>query len=386
MYKQYYSRFLEANKGKLHFAAHSHHFWPDVTRNAMTDYWDDAAKYVDDKWVKILGELIPEAQNHIAKTIQFDFPENIVFAPTTHELIYRLISCFDLSKPFNVLTTDSEFHSFSRQISRLEENENVKVKRIKTFPFDNFQSDFISSVKSETYDLIYLSHVFFNSGFAVQNLNEIVESVTDEKTIIIIDAYHGYFALPTSINKIQDRIFYVSGGYKYAQSGESSCFMTIPKNCSLRPEFTGWFAIFSNMTGKQTGKVNYGDDAFRFWGSTFDPTGIYRINAVMRLMNSINLSVEKIHSHIIYHQNYFLEKLNESNHPILNISNIITPLNTEYRAHFLAFKTESAGELHDKLKEVGVLTDFRNDRLRFGFGLYHEKQDIDELLERIRKV
>ena len=49
MYQQFYQRFLQANAGKQHFACHSHHYWPDVTRDAMLEYWDDTARLVDDK-------------------------------------------------------------------------------------------------------------------------------------------------------------------------------------------------------------------------------------------------------------------------------------------------------------------------------------------------
>ena len=51
--KQYYSRFLKGHEGKLHFAAHSHHFWPDVSRDAHMAYWDHCATQSDQKWDSI---------------------------------------------------------------------------------------------------------------------------------------------------------------------------------------------------------------------------------------------------------------------------------------------------------------------------------------------
>ena len=92
MYKKYYSRFLTANPHIQHYASHSHHFWPDVTREAGIQYWDDSAKYVDDKWNHIFGEKIPAVQKLIAEVLKLSHPEQIVFAPNTHELVYRLIS------------------------------------------------------------------------------------------------------------------------------------------------------------------------------------------------------------------------------------------------------------------------------------------------------
>ena len=48
-YKAHFRRFLEAYPGRLHFAAHSHHLWPDVTFVAQTRCWLDAARLADRK-------------------------------------------------------------------------------------------------------------------------------------------------------------------------------------------------------------------------------------------------------------------------------------------------------------------------------------------------
>ena len=69
MYKDQFSRFFGADKERLHFAAHSHHLWPDVTRQAMLDVWDDAARLVDRKWERIFGEVVPRAQAHVARVL-----------------------------------------------------------------------------------------------------------------------------------------------------------------------------------------------------------------------------------------------------------------------------------------------------------------------------
>jgi len=38
------------------------------------------------------------------------------------------------------------------------------------------------------------------------------------------------------------------------------------------------------------------------------------------------------------------------------------------------------------LHAAGVITDYRHDRLRIGFGLYHDEADVDELLRRLKTV
>jgi hypothetical protein len=118
-WKDGFRKFLEADPERLHFAAHSHHFWPDVTFEAHQRAWLDAARLTDEKWDVVFAEVWPEAQRHIAKELSLPNPESIVFAPNTHELVLRLLSCLP-GKP-KVVTSDSEFHSFERQTRRLEE-------------------------------------------------------------------------------------------------------------------------------------------------------------------------------------------------------------------------------------------------------------------------
>ena len=61
----------------LHAAAHSHHPWPDVTLAAQEAAWRDAARLLDRKWEHVFGEVIPEAQGHIARQLRLPDPSSI---------------------------------------------------------------------------------------------------------------------------------------------------------------------------------------------------------------------------------------------------------------------------------------------------------------------
>ena len=61
-----FSRFRNADPDRLHFAAHSHAYWPDVTRDAQIALWDDAALLVDEKWSRVMGQVWPEVATGIA--------------------------------------------------------------------------------------------------------------------------------------------------------------------------------------------------------------------------------------------------------------------------------------------------------------------------------
>ncbi len=347
MYKKYYSRFLTANPHIQHYASHSHHYWPDVTRAATLQYWDDSAKWLDDKWDYIFSEKIPSVQKLIGDILNLSHPEQIVFALNTHEFVYRLLKCLSIKKDhiIKILTTDSEFYSFDRLVNRLNEEGGLELEKIATQPFDDFEKRFIEKIKNNHYDMIFFSQVFFNSGMAIKNLKTIIDNVTNKNTIIVVDAYHGFMALPTDLSLIEDRIFYISGSYKYAQGGEGCCFMSVPKNSDYSPIYTG---------------------------SIMDFSALYRLEAVLKLFKTEGITVEKIHSIVQLFQKNFRDHLLEIDHHYLTEKNILS-VDYNHHGHFLTFvmpSMEHAKKARDELRALNIINDFRGNKLRFGFGIY----------------
>lgn len=379
MYQQFYQHFLKANPGKQHFACHSHHYWPDVTRDATLAYWDDSACLVDDKWELVFGEKVPAVQQHIARILKLPEPEQIVFAPNTHEFVMRLLSCFDWSRPLTVVTTDSEFHSFHRQINRLCELTTVNVIRVPTEPFASFPQRLAAAVAAQPVDLVFFSQVFFNSGVGIKDLPALVQAldkVTD--AMIVVDGYHGFMAVPTDLSVIAERVFYLAGSYKYAQGGEGCCFMAVPQQSDHRPIYTGWFAEFGELAKAKQGQVQYANNGYRFAGATMDCSALYRVLVVFDLYQQQGLSVEKVQAYIQNLQQAFLRLLDEIQHPLLNREHLLDKQDQQ-QGQFLTFRfaADDVARIAAALKQQGIMTDYRGDRLRFGFALYHNAADYN---------
>lgn len=379
-YKPLFSRALSQQKAKLHMAAHSHHLWPDCTLTAQQQYWDDSAELLDDKWGPIFGTILPDVQAGIAKVLNLSDPRNISIAPNTHDFLVRLFSCFDHKKPVKILSTDSEFHSFSRQAKRWVESGQAHVHTVPVEPLATFNERFIEAAHDTNPDFIYLSQVFFNSGMVVPNLAGLVQALPPEP-VVVVDGYHGFMALPTDLSQIEKRAFYTSGGYKYAMAGEGICFMHCPQGWLPRPVDTGWYAGFGALEKPQDGRVPFGEDGSRFMGATFDPSGLYRQRAVFQMLEAEGLTIEKIHTHVQQLQAYFIEKLETSPALPISTAQLLPSQHAVKRGHFLTFQTDKADAIYQSLHQNGVITDYRANRLRFGLGLYHETQDVDTLFE-----
>jgi len=370
-----FSKSLGRPGAPLHAAAHSHHPWPDVSFDAHARAWEDAARLIDRKWDHVFGTVFPEAQTHIARVLNLPDPKTIAFAPNTHSLVLRLLSCMPAARPARVLTTDSEFMSFARQVARLEEESLLHVTRIPVEPFDTFDARFADAAAKGGHDLVFFSHVFFDSAYRVGDLEAIVRAVASRETLIVIDGYHGFMALPTDLSAIAERAFYLAGGYKYAMAGENACFLHCPPGYAPRPRDTGWYAGFTALEGGLSG-VPFAADGSRFLGATFDVSGLYRFNAVQNWLGRERLTVEAMRDHVRGLERAFLAKLRGA----ATTSMLLLPDEAK-RGRFLALGTAQAGAIAKALMERNVIVDHRRDRLRIGFGIYNDEEDVERLAD-----
>ncbi|WP_341909266.1 aminotransferase class V-fold PLP-dependent enzyme [Ferrovibrio terrae] len=377
--KQHFFHFLQSDPQRLHFAAHSHSCWPDASRAGQLLAWDDAARLIDGKWEHVLGSVLPAAQSHVARQLGLPDPASVVFAPNTHELVKRLLSCFPADRPIRLLTSDSEFHSFARQIARMEEESLVQVTRIPSAPFETFATRFAVAAKAG-FDLIFVSQVFFNSGFAVEDIGVLAAAAGD--AMLVVDGYHGFMARPVDWSAHAARAFYIAGGYKYAMAGEGACFMHCPPGWGARPRDTGWYAAFGALSGAQDNRTAYAENGWRFMGATFDPSGLYRFNAVQDWLVQQGISVAMIHDHVRALQRKFIAALPKGP---LQASQLVVPDSLPH-GNFLTFELADAEAVQQRLASAGVVTDHRGQRLRIGFGLYHTAADVEALLGRLQDL
>lgn len=365
-----FARFHAAAPGRLHAAAHSHHPWPDVTFEAHRQAWLDAARLADDKWDHIFGTVYPRARAAVAAILGLPDPDTLVFAPNTHEFVLRLVST--LPSPLRVLTTDAEFHSFTRQMRRWEEAGLAKVDWIAAEPFVGFPARL--SRAFDGHDLVFVSQVHFNSGYLVPDLEGLVTSL-GEQTTIVIDGYHAFMAVPTDLGPVAERVFYLAGGYKYAMAGEGAAFLHVPAIAAERPLNTGWWAGFGALTDSRP-DVPYAGGGQRFAGATADPSGVYRLAAVLEWLRQQGVTVSDIHRHVLGLQSRLLDSL-----PPALTSTLLPPRGNVDRGHFLTFRRADAGDLYRRAHQRDLITDFRGDRWRIGLGVYHDPVDVDRLAE-----
>jgi len=374
-WKHLFQRALAAAPERLHMAAHSHHLWPDASYVGHLAAWDDGVRLADRKWDRVMGEIWPGAQRHVAIELGLPGPDSIVFATNTHELILRLVSAHPGKRPLRVLASDGEFHSFRRQAARWEEAGEIMLETVPVAG-GGFDDRLLARARSGTHDIIFTSQVMFGSGLVFDQLSALAELADPAGPWVVVDGYHGFMAIETDLGGVADRLFYLAGGYKYGMAGEGAAFMHAPPGFGPRPIVTGWYGAFEDLAAAP-GSVGFAGDARRFMGATFDPSGLYRFVAVRDMLAEEGLTTARISAHVAGLRDRLLDGIGAT--PLAR-ADLLNPPGAGPQARFLAFRSPHATEWKRRLDGEEVIVDVRGDVIRIGLGLYHDERDIDRLL------
>lgn len=379
--RPHYQRFLGGLGDDVLLTGHSHQAWPDVSRAAQLEAWDAAAAQIDSKWDRIFGEVLPALQRAIAARIGSDRPADLAVAQNTHELVYRLLSCFGATP--SVLTTDAEFHSLSRQLSRLEED-GAKILRLDATTED-LADRLIDALSDAQPSLLALSYVFFTTSRVLVELPRVLDAASDAGVPVLVDAYHAFNTLELDVARWPGTVFIVGGGYKYAQCGEGVCWMLLPQDASaFRPRHTGWFADFGSLADGSD-RVQYGPGGQRFGGATFDPTSLYRAVRVFEWMQEIGLSPATLRAQSVLQTARTIDRYDQLDLAGAGLE-LATPRAAAERGAFVSLRHHDAGEIATRLAAAGVRVDTRGPYLRIGPAPYTTEAEIDRGLDTLRAV
>ena len=378
---RHYSRFRVGERILL--TGHSHQAWPDVAFDAQIQAWQDAAELVDRKWDRALAVADEVREGY--RGLLGDSDGHIALGQNTHELVTRFLSALPLRNRPRIVTTDGEFHTVRRQLTRLQEEglEVVQVPAAGTGPV--IASGAIARAVADAVDdrtaAVLMSSVLFESGLIVDSLGEVANACERFGACLLVDAYHSINVVPFSVSDMGlEQAFVVGGGYKYCQFGEGVCFLRIPADCSLRPVLTGWFSEFGEVADSPgPGGVQYGDGPHRFAGSTYDPVGHYRARAVLRFFRSEGLEVPLLRA-VSQAQLARLSKGIEALDADPAVLSWDRDLPLDRRGGFLALDAPNAGELVARLGSRGVFADHRGAVLRLGPAPYVTDEQLDEAI------
>jgi kynureninase len=366
-----YRHFLKP--GRILLTGHSHQAWPDVAREAQLVAFDEAAELVDDKWERVAARMDAVGRK-INGRMGFAEDDPIAFGESTHQLVFRLLSCFLGGRP-RVVTTGGEFHSLHRQLSRLAEA-GFEVVWVDREPRETLADRVIEATTDGT-AVVALSAVLFEDAWIVDGIDRVIAHASEVGALPIVDAYHAFNCVPIDWGALGDRAYVVAGGYKYAGFGNGICWLRFPRDCALRPVYTGWFADFASLSAPRRpgAEVRYGPGGSRFMGATFDASALCRAEAVLAHWDRFELDVPALRASYLSQTARIIEGLADLE--------LVSSRDGARRAGFVTVRHPQAGAIVERLRAQGVFVDARNDLLRLGPAPYLDDDEIDRGLRAV---
>ncbi|AKU91714.1 hypothetical protein [Vulgatibacter incomptus] len=385
-FREAYESFLRP--GRILLTGHSHQAWPDVARDALVHAFGDAAAFVDDKWSEAVDAVVARVARGVAQRLGYGESEaaSLVFGQNTHELAFRLLSCWPFDSRTRVVTTSGEFHSLDRQLRRLQEA-GVRVDWVDARKREGLEARIVDAIAPGT-SLVALSAVFFEDGWVLRDLQAIAARAAEVGAPLLLDVYHAFNVVPLPLASLPGEVYVVAGGYKYAQFGEACCFMRVPPGSDRKPVYTGWFADFADLAqprGEGARPVGFGKGSSRFAGSTYDAGPFYRAAAVLDHFESHGLTPERLRAISLRQTSRILDRLGELKAEEAGLE-VVSSRDPERRGGFVALRCAFPQELVGALREAGVFVDARGEIVRLGPAPYLSDAELDEGVAKVAEA
>ena len=379
---EHYSRFRVADR--LLLTGHSHQAWPDVALEGQIEAITDAAEYVDGKWERAAAKAEEVAAGY--RRLLADPGGEVALGASTHDLVLRFLSALDLRRRPRLVTTDGEFHTLRRQLTRLAE-EGIEVVRVPVEPVDTLAERIASEVDDRTAAAL-VSLVLFETARIVGGLDAVAVACARYGAELLVDAYHALGVVEVDLAALGLADAWVTGGgYKYLQFGEGNCFLRLPPHADrFRPVVTGWFAEFGELADEtDPGVVRYASGVARFAGATYDPTSHYRAARVLRFRDEHGLQPAFLRALAQHQLGVLATAFDELALPPEVIDRDRQAPLRDYGG-FLALRCQDAQELRFALAKRGVSADSRGAHLRFGPAPYLSETQLTDAMAALGEV
>jgi len=337
-------------------------FLKERSEKKIDDYYE--FKDVADETKEMIGEMINCSGDRIA------FLDN-----TTNGIIF-LAQGIDWNAGDRIILNDVEFPANVYPFLQLKEK-GVEVDLIKSKNGIVTAEEVIEAIKPQT-KLISISFVQFLSGYKV-DLEKIGKICKERGIIFSVDAIQGLGAVILDVEKCNID-FLASGTQKWLLGLQGLAFIYARKELQERMKTApiGWLAVKDawdllnfDLTTKET--------AERFQPGTLNNLGIYAFNSSMKLLKEFGF--DEIENQVLNKTKYFINELAKLGYesPLLSLSD-------QYLSGIVSFKDKNAEKIFNYLSQKKIICSLREGYIRFAPHFYNTKQEINTVIDEMKKL
>jgi selenocysteine lyase/cysteine desulfurase len=222
--------------------------------------------------------------------------------------------------------------------------------------------------------IVPLTHVCFKNGFR-SHVGAITQMAHRAGALVMLDDYQDCGTRPVDV-KAMDLDFYVTGTLKYLLGPPGLAFMYVRKDLisTLIPTVTGWFAQ-SNPFAFDPQHIDLSPTARRFESGSPSVPNVYAAMPGFQMLQEIGM--ENVATHIRTLTQSLLNSALDMGIRVKTPSDSAGPL--------VVLQSSDANLLVQKLAESDIIASSRHDGLRLAFHVYNTLDDVNAVMEVLRK-
>jgi selenocysteine lyase/cysteine desulfurase len=306
-------------------------------------------------------------------------PEEIAFVENTSVGLNIAANVLHYPRGSKIVTTDLEYPSVV--YPWLRRKLGVKVDYVKNVNGKILLEDLEKTVDDNTI-AVAISHVEYVNGFR-NDLRAVSKIAHDHEAYLIVDAIQSAGAFSIDVKK-DDVDFLATACYKWLLSPPGAGYLYVKNDLikKFEPPFAGWASVkqevFETIDFWDIWSLRLSKTASRF--EVGSPSFISLVGAEQALKMLLSIGIDTIQSRIIKLTDYLIGNIKNMD------LKLQTPEEKQYRSGIVNFKINRAQEITRKLAEKGIVVSARAHGIRVSPHFYNTEEEIDKLVEEIRKI
>ena len=320
-------------------------------------------------------EVVDETKELLSVLINAN-PDRLAFVDNTSNGLNIIAQSIEWKKGDRILLNDIEFPANVYPFLNLKRL-GVEVDFVKSENGIVTADDIINSVKNGT-KMISVSFVQFLSGYKI-DLEKVGNYCRSNNIVFCVDGIQGIGAANIDVQKSKID-FLSSGTQKWLMGLQGLAFIYITEELQrkIHPANLGWLSV-NNAWNLLDYKLDLKASANVFQGGTLNSFGIYALNSSLRLFQEFGFNnvAENVSSNSIY----FIDSLIKQGYqPILgncdkqNIAGIVT------------YMPENPDQVFENLSKKNIICSLREGQIRFSPHFYNTKEEIDTVVDELKKI
>jgi cysteine desulfurase/selenocysteine lyase len=305
-------------------------------------------------------------------------PEELALVQNTSTGLNIVANALNYPSGSKIVTTDLEYPSVT--YPWLRKNLGVKVHYVKNVKGKIPLDDVEKAVDDKTV-AVAISHVEYANGFR-HNLHVLSEIVHEHRAYLIVDAIQSVGTMPIDVKR-DDVDFFTAACYKWLLSPPGVGYLYVKDELieKLEPPFVGWASvdqkIFKTTDFWDIWNLKLAKTASRFEIGSPSIPSIMGAREAMKLL--LDFGIENVKKRIIKLTDHLINSVNDLGFELQ------TPEEEQYRSGIVNFKIDKAQKVAEKLEKKGIIVSARNHGIRASPHFYNTEEEIDKLIEEVKK-